>query len=149
MDNSILNEANILLNLKSEAKYDAINRVGSLLAANGYVDEQYKDGMRKREDDITTYIGNGIAIPHGINDYVKFIKTSGIVVAQYPEGVDFGDGNTAYIVIGIAGKDNTHMEILSKIAVVCLEEENVAKLVNAKNKREIIDILMSENGEIA
>lgn len=144
MDNSILNEANILLNLKSEAKYDAIDRVGSLLVSNGYVEEMYKEGMRKREEDITTYIGNGIAIPHGMNEYIKHIKNSGIVVAQYPEGVDFGEGNTAYIIIGIAGKNNDHLEILSKIAVVCLEEENVSKLRNSKNKREIIDILMNE-----
>lgn len=145
MNNKILNEANVLLNLESEAKYEAIERVGSLLVANGYVEEEYKEGMRKREEDITTYIGNGIAIPHGMNEYIKHINNSGIVVAQYPRGVDFGEGNVAYIVIGIAGKNNDHLDILSKIAVVCLDEHNVSKLVNSRDKQEIIKILMEED----
>lgn len=144
MDNRILNEANIILNVKSEAKYEAIERVGNLLVTNGYVSEEYKAGMRKREEEITTYIGNGIAIPHGMNEYIKYINKSGIVVAQYPEGVDFGEGNTAHIIIGIAGKNDDHLEILSKIAVVCLDEGNVSKLINARTKQEVIDILMEE-----
>lgn len=144
MDSRILNEANIILNVKSEVKYEAIERVGNLLVTNGYVSEEYKAGMRKREEEITTYIGNGIAIPHGMNEYIKYINKSGIVVAQYPEGVDFGEGNTAHIIIGIAGKNDDHLEILSKIAVVCLDEGNVSKLINAKTKQEIIDILMGE-----
>jgi mannitol PTS system EIIA component len=144
MDINVLNEANIILNVKSETKYEAIERVGNLLVNNGYVEEPYLKGMRMREDDITTYIGNGIAIPHGMNEFIKFIKHSGIVVAQYPEGVDFGEGNTAYIVIGIAGKNNDHLDILSKIAIVCIDETNVKRLVNSKNKQEIINILMEE-----
>lgn len=144
MDINVLNEANIILNVKSETKYEAIERVGNLLVKNGYVEEPYLKGMRMREDDITTYIGNGIAIPHGMNEFIKFINHSGIVVAQYPEGVDFGEGNTAYIVIGIAGKNNDHLDILSKIAIVCLDENNVKRLVNSKNKQDIINILMEE-----
>lgn len=144
MNKEILNEANIILNVKSETKYEAIERVGKLLVKNGYVEEPYLIGMKNRENDITTYIGNGIAIPHGMNEFIKYIKKSGIVVAQYPEGVDFGEGNIAYIVIGIAGKNNDHLDILSKIAIVCLDETNVNKLVKAKNKEEIIEILTEE-----
>jgi len=144
MDRKILNEANILLNLKSEAKFEAIERAGKLLAENGFVEEPYLIGMRKREEDITTYIGNGIAIPHGMNEFIKYINKSGIVVLQYPDGVDFGDGNIAYIVIGIAGKNNDHLDILSKIAIVCLDEANVNRLINSKDKKEIIDILTEE-----
>jgi mannitol PTS system EIIA component len=144
MNKEILNEANIILNVKSETKYEAIERVGKLLVENGYVEEPYLIGMKNREDDITTYIGNGIAIPHGMNEFIKYIKKSGIVVAQYPDGIDFGEGNIAYIVIGIAGKNNDHLDILSKIAIVCLDETNVNKLVKARNKEEIIEILTEE-----
>jgi mannitol PTS system EIIA component len=144
MNNEILNEANIILNVKSETKYEAIVRVGKLLVENGYVEEPYLIGMKNREDDITTYIGNGIAIPHGMNEFIKYIKKSGIVIAQYPDGVDFGEGNIAYIVIGIAGKNNDHLDILSKIAIVCLDETNVNKLIKAGNKEEIIEILTEE-----
>ncbi|MDI3519191.1 MAG: mannitol system component [Caldanaerobacter sp.] len=141
MDREILNEKNILLNLPSESKIEAIERVGNLLVENGYVEKKYIEGMKKREEDITTYIGNGVAIPHGVSEYVKYIKKSGIVIAQYPDGVDFGDGNRAYIVIGIAGKGDEHLNILSKIALTCQYEENVEKLKNAKTPQEIIEIL--------
>ncbi|MDF3003398.1 MAG: phosphoenolpyruvate-dependent sugar phosphotransferase system 2 [Bacillota bacterium] len=141
MNKFILNEGNILLNVTAEGKYEAIERTGTLLAANGYVEPDYIEGMRKREDEVTTYIGNGISIPHGTSQYVNSIKTSGIVVLQYPEGVDFGEGNVAYILIGIAGKNDEHLEILSAIALVCQDEENVSKLRHAATKAEIISIL--------
>ena len=141
MNKLILNEENILLNTAAEGKYDAIERSGRLLADNGYVDIEYIDGMKKRENEITTYIGNGIAIPHGTSEYIKHIRKSGIVVVQYPEGVDFGAGNVAYILIGIAGRNDEHLEILSAIALVCSDEQNVDKLRNAATKEEIISIL--------
>jgi mannitol PTS system EIIA component len=139
---AILNEENILLNVATETFTEAIERVGNLLVKNGYVEKEYIEGMKKRNEEITTYIGNGIAIPHGMNQYVKYIKHSGIVIAQYPNGVDFGEGNIAYIVIGIAGKNDDHMNILSKIAIACQYEEDVAKLINSKEKNEIISLIM-------
>lgn len=141
MDKLILNEKNILLKVATEDKFSAIERVGRLLAENGYVRSEYIEGMKQRERDITTYMGNGIAIPHGTSAYVGYIEKSGIVVAQYPEGVDFGDGNTAYILVGIAGRDNEHLEILSCIALVCQDLDNVEKLKTATEKEEIIRIL--------
>jgi PTS system mannitol-specific IIA component len=145
MNSLILNENNILLNVEPEDKYEAIERAGKLLADNGYVNMDYIEGMKKRENDITTYIGNGIAIPHGTSDYIKHISRSGIVVVQYPKGVDFGEGNVAYILIGIAGLNNEHLEILSEIAIACQDEHNVEKLRNAVTKKDIISIL-SEGG---
>lgn len=141
MNKLILNEENIILNAASEGKDEAIKRAGKLLADNGYVEPEYIEGMRKRETEVTTYIGNGIAIPHGASQYVKHIRQSGIVVLQYPDGVDFGGGNTAYILIGIAGRNDEHLEILSAIALVCQDENNVRKLRYAAAKEEIISIL--------
>lgn len=145
MDTKILNVNNIELNVKSESKIEAIERAGRMLIANGYVDENYIDGMKAREEVVTTYMGNGVAIPHAINEYKKDIKNSGIVINQYPNGVDFGDGNIAYIVIGIAGVGDEHMDILSMIALVIMNEENVERLRNAKTKEDIIKII--EEGE--
>jgi mannitol PTS system EIIA component len=142
MELTVLNEKNVLLNVKSESKNEAIERVGNLLVENGYVEKEYINGMIARNEEISTYIGNGVAIPHGMNQYVKYIKNSGIVIAQYPDGVDFGEGNTAYLVIGIAGKNDDHMAILSRIAIVCQYEENVKKLTASKDKNEIIKIIM-------
>lgn len=141
MDTKILNLDNIVLNVKSESKIEAIERAGRMLIEGGYVDANYIDGMKAREEVVTTYMGNGVAIPHAINEYKKDIKNSGIVINQYPEGVDFGDGNIAYIVIGIAGVGDEHMDILSMIALVIMDEENVQRLRSAKTKEEIVSIL--------
>ena len=145
MENKILNLNNIILDLKSESKFDAIERAGKLLIDNGYVKSNYIEGMKKREEVVSTFLGNGVAIPHAINEYKKEILNTGIVIMQYKDGIDYGDGNVAYIVIGIAGNDDEHMEILSKIAIVISEEENVERLRNATSKEEIIKIL--EEGE--
>lgn len=142
MDRLILNENNILIGVESESRDKAIERAGNLLVKNGYVQKEYIEGMKERESDLSSYIGNGVAIPHGMPEYKKYILKSGIVVIQYPEGVDFGEGNTAYIVIGIAGKNDEHMGILSSIAIVCQYQGNVDKLKFAGTKEEIIRILM-------
>lgn len=146
MEKGILVKEGIVLNVGSESKGKAIERVGNLLISGGYVKDNYIEGMKAREEEVTTYMGNGVAIPHGMNEYKKEILESGIVIAQYPDGVDFGDGNTAYIVIGIAGKGDEHMEILSKIALTVQYEENVERLRNAKSPEEIIEII--EEGEM-
>jgi len=146
MEKEILVKEGIVLNVESESKDKAIERVGNLLISGGYVKENYIEGMKAREEEVTTYMGNGVAIPHGMNEYKKEILESGIVIAQYPDGVDFGDENIAYIVIGIAGKGDEHMEILSKIALTVQYEENVERLRNAKSPEEIIQII--EEGEM-
>ena len=146
MGKEILVKEGIILNVASESKDKAIERVGTLLINGGYVKENYIEGMKAREEEVTTYMGNGVAIPHGMNEYKKEIMESGIVIAQYPNGVDFGEGNTAYIVIGIAGKGEEHMEILSKIALTVQYEENVERLRNAKTPEEIIKII--DEGEM-
>ena len=146
MGKEILVKEGIILNVASESKDKSIERLGTLLINGGYVKENYIEGMKAREEEVTTYMGNGVAIPHGMNEYKKEIVESGIVIAQYPNGVDFGEGNTAYIVIGIAGKGEEHMEILSKIALTVQYEENVERLRNAKTPEEIIKII--DEGEM-
>lgn len=86
---SILSENNIILGLESESKEDAITRAGRLLVKGGYVKEGYIDAMHEREKVVTTYIGMGVAIPHGIGEAKKQIEKSGVVVLQYPNGVKF------------------------------------------------------------
>ncbi|WP_238884360.1 PTS sugar transporter subunit IIA [Clostridium sp. YIM B02551] len=147
MNKGVLVEENIMLNLSSESKFEAIERAGRLLVSRGYVNENYIEGMKARENEVTTYMGNGVAIPHGMNEYKKQILDSGIVILQYPGGVDFGEGNIAYIVIGIAGKGDDHMAFLSQIALTVQYEENVQKLIDAKTEAEIMRII-EEEGEM-
>lgn len=141
MSKEILSEQNIVLNQASESKMEAIERAGKLLLKGGYVTPKYIDGMREKESKFTTYIGNGIAIPHAVNEYKKEILESGIVLIQYPQGVDFGKGNTAYVVIGIAGKGDEHLNILTKIALTVNDERNVERLRTAKSAAEVLSII--------
>lgn len=137
---TILKVENIRLNEKFDSKYDAIKMAGELLLAGGYVNEHYIEEMVKREDLSTTYIGNDIAIPHGTESAKNDVLDSGISVIQVPDGVDF-NGDKARVVFGIAGKNNTHLEILANIAVFCSDMDNVEKLVKAETKEEIMDLL--------
>lgn len=141
MDKNILKPKNIILNQRSESKDRAIERVGNLLVNDHYVTPKYIQGMKERENKFTTYIGNGIAIPHGVNEYKQEILATGIVIVQYPDGVDFGNGNTAFLVIGIAGKGDEHLDILMKLALTVQDEENVERLRKAKSEQEIISII--------
>lgn len=137
----ILSEDNIALNVKVKDKEEAIRYAGKILNDNGYTSPKYIEHMLEREKRFSVYIGNHLAIPHGIESSDPEIYTSGLSVLQVPEGVDFGDGNTAYVVIGIAGKDGIHLSMLSNIALICAEEENIEKMRYAKNKKEIMEIL--------
>lgn len=136
---SILSENNIILGLESESKEDAITRAGRLLVKGGYVKEGYIDAMHEREKVVTTYIGMGVAIPHGIGEAKKQIEKSGVVVLQYPNGVKFGD-ELAYLVIGIAGAGDEHLEILSNIATSLENPDLVEKLNSTKNKQDILSV---------
>ena len=78
--------------------------------------------MLEREEMTTTFMGNLVAIPHGTDDAKKEVQNSGIAIIQVPEGVDFGDGNIVKLIIGIAGKGDEHLDILSNIAIVVSEE---------------------------
>lgn len=136
---SILSENNIILGLESESKEDAITRAGRLLVKGGYVKEGYIDAMHERGKVVTTYIGMGVAIPHGIGEAKKQIEKSGVVVLQYPNGVKFGD-ELAYLVIGIAGAGDEHLEILSNIATSLENPDLVEKLNSTKNKQDILSV---------
>ena len=136
-ETSILKSDNIILGLKSESKEEAIERAGKMLVKEGYVNNNYIAAMQEREKIVSTYIGMGIAIPHGVGEAKKEVKESGIVVLQYPDGVVFGD-DLAYLVIGIAGVGDDHLEILSNIATSLEDETLVDKLKNTNNKFEIL-----------
>lgn len=131
---------NIKLNIQLDNKEEAIKYTGQILVENNYVSQEYTECMLQREEVISTYIGSRVAIPHGVDGSQKYIKYSGISFVQVPEGVSFGEGKEANILIGIAGKDDEHLEILSKIAMLLSEEENIDKLVNATSKNEIMKL---------
>ena len=134
----ILTPETIELKASLGSQEEAIRRAGTLLVENGHVEERYIDSMFEREKSVSTYMGNAVAIPHGTGDSKEWITTSGLSVITVPEGVEYGDGNVARLVIGIAGKGDEHLEILSRIATVCEDEENVDQIVRAETKEELL-----------
>ncbi|WMJ15630.1 PTS sugar transporter subunit IIA [Geobacillus proteiniphilus] len=146
LTHSILNKENIVLNAQPKTKEEAIRLAGEVLVKQGYVAPAYVDAMLEREELTSTYIGNNVAIPHGTEAAKALVKHSGISIVQVPDGVDFGGGNMVTIVIGIAGKDGEHLDILSQLALVCAEADHVEAMANAKTEEEILALLHEVNG---
>ena len=131
---------NILTGLPSESKEEAIRRAGKILNESGYVAAEYIEAMIERENLTTTYMGMGLAIPHGTSEAKNAVKNSGIAVLQYPEGVDFGD-EKAHLIIGIAGVGDSHLEILAKVCEALEDEEVLERLSKSAGAEEIYEIL--------
>ncbi len=138
---AVLMKEGIRTGLPSVSKEDAIRAAGELLNKLGFVDESYIDAMLEREKLVSTYMGMGVAIPHGTSTAKGTVKKSGIVVMQYSEGVDFGD-EKAYLVIGIAGVGDEHLEILGRIVESLEDEELPEKL----KKEADVDMIMKTFG---
>ena len=136
---SVLLIDNIKLGLTNYSRDEAIDLAADLLIHANYVSSEYKEAMHQREKIVSTFIGNGIAIPHGVGDAQKYIYKSGIVVLQFPEGISYND-NTCYLVIGIAGKNDEHIQILSNIAEVVSEEAMAKELSQTKDIQKIYQL---------
>lgn len=125
-------------------KEEAIQEAADMLVAAGAVTPDYADAMREREQSVSTYMGNLLAIPHGTNESKDSILDSALSVARYDTPIDW-DGNPVKFVIGIAGKDGGHLEILSKIAIIFADEDEVAKLEVAPDEIAILNLLGDVN----
>lgn len=132
----LLKDETMLLNQKIQSQEEAIEKAGELLVKSGAVTEDYISAMKEREQVVSTFMGNGLAIPHGTDEAKNEVLQSGLSFIQIPNGIDW-DGETVNVVIGIAGKDGEHLDLLSQIAVAFSEEENVDTIVNAQDTETI------------
>jgi PTS system, mannitol-specific IIC component len=139
-ETGVLRIRNILTGLPSESKEDAILRAGHMLEASGYVESGYAESMLEREKVASTYMGMGLAIPHGTSETKALVRESGIVVLQYPDGVDFGE-EKARLVIGIAGAGDAHLDILAKISSALDDEEVLERLSVTSDPEDILKTL--------
>jgi PTS system mannitol-specific IIA component len=128
MTEEILPEGNVRLASRAASRDDAIREAGAILVEVGAVDQAYVDSMLDREASVSTYMGNFLAIPHGTNEAKDHIRRSALSVIRYDDPVDWG-GEEARFVVGIAGIENEHLEILSKIAIIFSDEDEVEKLL--------------------
>ncbi|MBQ7616151.1 MAG: PTS sugar transporter subunit IIA [Butyrivibrio sp.] len=125
----ILETKNIFINQKSGAKEDVIRKIGEIFSSQGYTNNEYTQAMLDKEKVFNTYIGNKIAIPHGIEEAKKHIKKTGLVLMTFPEGQDWGASEKVKVVIGIAAVGDEHLEVLQKIALTFSDEAGLEKLM--------------------
>ncbi|MEZ9576318.1 fused PTS fructose transporter subunit IIA/HPr protein [Vibrio sp. 10N.222.54.B12] len=140
-----LSKSDITLGQTAEDKFKAIQNIAGDLTAKGLVDSGYVEGMLNRENQNSTFLGNGIAIPHGTTDTRGLVKETGVAVHHFPEGIDWADGNRVYVAIGIAAKSDEHLGILKQLTKVLAADGVEEKLKQAKSEDEIIALL---NGEV-
>ncbi|OCG28004.1 PTS mannitol transporter subunit IICBA [Gilliamella sp. Fer1-1] len=138
-----LSEKNIFLGLTAKNKEEAIRFAGQQLVDNGYVKPDYIEAMIEREQLTSTYLGESIAVPHGTIEAKDDVITTGIVFCQYPSGVQFGheEDDKAKIVIGIAARNNEHLDVIAKLTNALDDETIIAKLATTNNVEEVLAIL--------
>ncbi|WP_236147325.1 PTS mannitol transporter subunit IICBA [Mycolicibacterium sp. CH28] len=141
----VLGVESIVLAGTATTREAAISEAGRLLVACGAVEPSYIDAMHEREGSVSTYMGNGLAIPHGTNDAKDAIRRTGISFVRYAEPIDW-NGKPAEFVVGIAGAGKDHMAVLTKIAGVFLNPDDVARLRDARSAEEVRSVLGGTGG---
>ncbi|MCX8585580.1 MULTISPECIES: PTS mannitol transporter subunit IICBA [unclassified Gilliamella] len=138
-----LNANNVFLGLTAQTKEEAIRFAGQKLVENGYVKTAYIDAMLERERLTSTYLGESIAVPHGTIESKDDVINTGIVFCQYPAGVQFGEEeqDKAKIVIGIAARNNEHLDVIAKLTNALDDEKIIAKLTTTNDIEEVLAIL--------
>ncbi|MDU8923404.1 fused PTS fructose transporter subunit IIA/HPr protein [Pasteurellaceae bacterium LIM206] len=144
-----LPENNIHLSAQASNKQQAITMAANALEQAGYVESGYLQGMLGREQQTSTFLGNGIAIPHGTLETRDMVKDTGVQIFQFPQGVEWGEGNTAYVVIGIAARSDEHLALLRQLTHVLGDEETAAKLATLTDVKKFRAILMGQETDFS
>ncbi len=139
---SVLATESILLQGTAADRDSAITEAGQLLVAAGAVDPTYVAAMHEREQSVSTYMGNLLAIPHGTNEAKSAIRRTALSFVRYPEGIEW-KGKPVKFVVGIAGAGDDHLALLSKLAKVFVNKEEIARLEAATTAAEVQEILAS------
>ncbi|MDQ0754853.1 PTS mannitol transporter subunit IICBA [Arthrobacter sp. B3I4] len=140
----ILAADSVVLSGSAATRDAAIDEAGRLLLDRGAVDAGYLDAMHEREESVSTYMGSYLAIPHGTNAAKDHIRKSAVSVVRYPNGIDW-NGKEVKFVVGVAGVNNEHLQILSSIAKVFTNKAQVAQLEAATTVDEVLDLFGKVN----
>ncbi len=141
---NVLELAQIQLDVPAETPAEAIERAAGILVTAGAVTSEYVTFMLEREELISTYMGNYLAIPHGTNEGKDTVLSSALSFVRYATPIDW-NGNEVRFVVGIAGKDGGHMAVLSSIAIVFSDEDSVQKLLDAATAKDVLALLGDVN----
>jgi mannitol/fructose-specific phosphotransferase system IIA component len=143
----VLTRETVQLKARATDKADAIKQCGELLVKAGCVPPSYVDGMLAREQVLSTYLGHGIALPHGELRDLETVHRTGVSVLQLPEGVEWKPGEQAYLVIGLAATSEEHVGVLANLVEVLQDPETIRRLVQATDPMMIIERLTRERSE--
>ena len=140
--NEVLIKESIFTEQAFSSKEEATIMAGEILLENGYIKKEYIDSMLEKLEtqSFATYIGNGVAIPHGMAEGSKYVNHTGISVIQVPEGVLWNE-EIAYVIVGIAANSNDHMGVLSALADAIEEEDDAKKLWKETSTENIFNLL--------
>jgi mannitol/fructose-specific phosphotransferase system IIA component len=140
----------VLLNREFASKLDVIQVIGDVMVRAGDVSPVYARAMFEKEDQYSTWITDGVALPHGTNQAKKEVLRNSIVFVQIPKGVDWGDEKTVYLAIGLAGMgDEQHLKLLAELAAVLQRPENIERLRLSASGEEIVGMLTAGDGQEA
>ncbi len=142
-----LTTKNVRLGARAANKNEAIRAAGQVLVDAGCIEPGYIESMIGREGQANTYLGNGISIPHGMAKDRELIRATGISVVQLPEGVEWGPGKVAHIIVGIAAKSDEHLGILAALTDVLDDPTRAELLSKTKDPNDIINGLNREAAE--
>jgi phosphocarrier protein FPr len=140
---AILSKDRISLQASAADKVDAIRKAGELLVRTSCVLPEYVDGMLTREQSMSTSLGNGVAIPHGMDTNRNHVLQTGISILQLSEGVEWDEGDKVFMVIGIAASSDEHVGVLANLAEVVDNEETLAELLRTNDP----DVVLKYLGE--
>lgn len=147
MTTEVLSTTAVVVGASAPDQIAAIDLVGGILVAEGCVTPDYVTEMRDRERIVSTYLGNGIALPHGTNEARSAVLRTGLAVAQFPDGVLWGD-EKAHLVIGLAAIAEEHIEVLSRLATILGDEELCIRLGKTTDAAEIHRALTADGAEV-
>ena len=141
---SLLAESSIRLDSHATDRLDAVRQCGQALLEAGAVDESYIDAMLQREHSVSTFVGEGVAIPHGTLAGKEAVKQDALVVLRFPDGVDW-DGNDVRVCVGIAAAGGGHIALLSQLAEILLDPEKAEQLRSATTAEQVYTLLTPED----
>lgn len=141
---SLLTAAGIRLGLALTDRETAIRQAGALLVEIGAVEPAYVDAMLEREGKMSSFVGEGFAIPHGTDESRTFIRRPALVFLQFPEGIDW-DGQQARAVIGIAARSDEHLAVMSKLAMILLDPDAAEQLRSTEDVDDIVALLANDD----
>jgi mannitol/fructose-specific phosphotransferase system IIA component len=136
----------VRLGLTAADKEDALRQCGEVLVEIGAADAAYVDAILERERSVSTYMGEGFAIPHGTDASREHIKRAALAFLQFPDGVDW-NGKECVVCIAIASRTDEHIGILQSLAMVLSDKDSAARLREATNVDEVLELLAADDEE--